>query len=1160
MYKHALMLTVATIALAAGSAAYADTTITTTNSSAQKTSTDGNILMGDPTSTPTKDGIIAVTIANPAVEIDSANYVQLNTPGSTIKNTGTTGAIGVQMDATVAGTNGPANPGNTVNALYSLGKIDLTGAGTGKYGIWIRDMDTTGATTPAFNGNIYLGAASTLNVTGDSSFGIKSDTNTTLNGNVTILGSILVAPSSTTAVSGGGVTGMQLSGTTNGNVLIDTGGSVQAIGQGATGLAIGGAINGNLTFNGALASIGTQAPSATGTNPEASSALVVANSISGGIYLNGPVSTADATTRASITTYGNANAVVITPGAAGATSTAITIGGSSAEANAASTLSGAAPVTAGATSAPINGFYGFFNRGTIQVKPHDADLTGATAINIAGAPSYGVTIQGGIYNSGNITGTATTDAKATLPITASGIVIGQYVNVGTLVNNHSESSAGIISANVSGSNAGAAYGITIGQYSTLNTLINTGTISATASSSDLTIKNQTNTSGTVNPGLAAYAVVDTSGTLTNIVNTGTISATTSILNDNSQTSVALGLSAASSNINIANTGSIIGDVLLGSGNDTVTLSGSSTQAANITGNINFGGGTDTLVIGDYSTVTGSLSERGGGQVAITIGSGAGTGTLTLLNNQTNPQTLNVSSLMVNNGGTLGITVAQPFNSTSTGYVGPVISSTGQITMQQLANFKLKFGSFISAPGQGQSASFVLLDAPVGNLNLANYTTLANTINNTQIPFLFTGQVCTYNVAGLTPCAGTIPATANNRAQLVLNLQPKTAAQIGLTGNAAKIFSYANAALATDPTLGGTFIADVGNSTAASPSMQLAQNMQQAQNAYEGFVPDVSGSSRAVVISITDQATGPVAARQRALRMYANQDGDTTLWGQQFFQRLNSGNDADGYRGSGFGFTLGADTGAPDTGRYGAAFTFFSGDQTNKSFNFDKTNNEWYMLTGYTDWRGKGLFLDSQLSVGYGNLTTSRYLDLYNASGSLDLQRLAQGKTAGLTLAGGVTSGVIFTYGGTVLTPQISLDGMMMRQNGYRENGGGSGVTGQDGLDLIVQPYYANSARGYFGTSVRHDINFGDFYLQPELRVGYRYDFLAQAVKLKAAFVATPDSQFSLTGPDPEKGNVVAGASLAVSQGTWSFGVNYDYLSGIGGAVDQIGTITLLGRL
>ena len=67
--------------------------------------------------------------------------------------------------------------------------------------------------------------------------------------------------------------------------------------------------------------------------------------------------------------------------------------------------------------------------------------------------------------------------------------------------------------------------------------------------------------------------------------------------------------------------------------------------------------------------------------------------------------------------------------------------------------------------------------------------------------------------------------------------------------------------------------------------------------------------------ITDQATGPVAARQRLLRSYGNRDGEMTLWGEEFAGMINNKGrfDAEGdlttSKAHGFGFSLGMDAGS-----------------------------------------------------------------------------------------------------------------------------------------------------------------------------------------------------------------------------------------------------------
>jgi outer membrane autotransporter protein len=303
-------------------------------------------------------------------------------------------------------------------------------------------------------------------------------------------------------------------------------------------------------------------------------------------------------------------------------------------------------------------------------------------------------------------------------------------------------------------------------------------------------------------------------------------------------------------------------------------------------------------------------------------------------------------------------------------------------------------------------------------------------------------------------------------------------------------------------------------------------------------------------------------------MYAGQQGDATLWGQEFTQNLNVGSKttAGGYDNTGFGFVLGADTGNPRNGRYGAAFQFYSGDTNEKGPRTDKTNSEWLMLTGYTDWRGRGFFFDSQASMGYAQLRGQRFINVGSASDLVS--RDARGDRSGEFLSGGATAGVILSAGGTVFTPQLSLDGLTMREEGYTETSSTATDVisrAEDGYDLTVKPNYMDSLRLFAGADVRQDLNFGGFYLQPDLRAGYRYDFIDGQAKVKAAFVsqaADPANYFTITGPDPARGNLVLGGGLATTTGAWSVGVSYDYVKGIGGTntLNQIGTFTIVGRM
>ena len=117
-------------------------------------------------------------------------------------------------------------------------------------------------------------------------------------------------------------------------------------------------------------------------------------------------------------------------------------------------------------------------------------------------------------------------------------------------------------------------------------------------------------------------------------------------------------------------------------------------------------------------------------------------------------------------------------------------------------------------------------------------------------FLFNGSACGYNVGGFTgslQCTGTNPE-GSTHSDIILTLSPKTADEIKLTGYAKTMFDSANLALANDPALGAAVInagAPVNNQ-----SLTPAQGQALYQKIYSGFAPDVTGSARAIAISLT----------------------------------------------------------------------------------------------------------------------------------------------------------------------------------------------------------------------------------------------------------------------------------------------------------------------
>jgi len=1076
---------------------------------------------------------------------------------------------------------------------------------------------TTGGGTSSSPIAIYLENGSTLEVQGTNSYGINligptystSPTQVvtptggaSLIGDIDVGGSVLLTPTtvgSTTATSNVAIniagweqsTGQPnnpaLAGTAYantpyamiGNLNILAGGTVSSEGAGAEGVAVLGAMNGGIFNSGTIETFGTSAPSSAtnADDPEGGSALAIGNNVTGGIFNNGPsISGAASTASGTISTTGTAPALYISPAV---NSTATNLGYE-------------VPITIGtvASDPDYPNQFSLLNRGTISEQSEDPNQsTGAVAMQ--GTQADPITLTGGIFNSGTIQATATTNTlSSTSTVEATAVTIGAYTSVGTgtagsataaFINavNTGKSSPAEILASVSGPDTGTATAINIAQYANVGSLFNSGQIIASA----------TTTTPTATGVLNAYGIFDNSGTLATITNQGTITAMVTTLDSNNGSVVDINNEAvaiytannSSTPVTINNTGtalgpaSITGDIVFGTMNGTLIVRGlNSTNSATVKGNIYFENTTathDVLDIGTSGTVTGQIAEEHGGSVDITVEQSGTWNLLTTGQTNLNATTtagvtkgvpLSVGNLDIQNGAQTNISVSQGYNVNV--YTGVSILSAQTATVGDptggIHPLSVSFGSFVATPSAtGSAASFVLIDSKgTINISTAELQDLANQYNGSSatgngIPFLFTSSICAYNTSSslaATTCATPAPISATD-SEIVLNLTPKTAQQIGLTGFAAKMFPYANQALINDSTLGAAMITDVTNKASA-------------QAAYASFAPDVSGATRATAISLTDSATNVVAARQRALRMYANQEGATTLWGQQFGERLSqaNSNSLTGYNDSGYGFVIGADDGDPVDGRYGGALTFFTGGMSAKEPTSSKTSSEYYLLTAYTDWRGKGLFIDTQGTVGYGNLKGRRYLTLTDTSvtPNVETNREAESQRATEMLSGSVTTGGILTAGSTVFMPQVDLDGLTLREEGYTEANGGQG------FDLHVQPYYANSLRAFIGTDIRQDFNFGDFYLQPETRVGYRYDFVDGAEKLKANFasVNTANGQtftpFSIEGPDPGHGNLVLGGGVATTTGAWSIGINYDYVKASNGPSEQTGVLTLLGRI
>lgn len=482
--------------------------------------------------------------------------------------------------------------------------------GTGRFGIVVDD----GA---ALEGDILLGSDSYIEVEGNDSGGVI--VNPLIDGDFETAGSI--------SVKGDNAAGVRLAQGATGDVTLT--GSITANGQNATGLEITGDIGGAFTLESTISSTGFTSTGQTNyiapsnvdddTDPvedrldaddlyDNAFSVRLTGSVADGILINGVVDTftseedeEDETKdtvddfdenrgTGRIYSFGSGIALDIE-----ATDTDITLGPVTETIR--DTLDDDDDDDVDEVLAVFTYDQGLINRGTVFANGVNIGFD-ATALAIHGAEdgSATVTVQGGMLNSGSISASAyEADALA--------FYLGAYANLGTLDN------SGTISATTYTLSDNRATALHVDEGAELSTLTNSGTISAISNGY----------------GGIATGILDSSGTLTSIENTGTIRA--SLASDGRED---LGTGQARAiDLSAQTTGStilqyertpvedingddeideddvadpyLIGDILFGSGDDTLTVLG-----GYVIGDTDFGAGSSTFLL-DSATYTGDIT-------------------------------------------------------------------------------------------------------------------------------------------------------------------------------------------------------------------------------------------------------------------------------------------------------------------------------------------------------------------------------------------------------------------------------------------------------------------------------------------------------------------------------------------------------------------------
>ncbi len=656
-----------------------------TRTTPASTSTSGDITVEDTGRVTIDDEGVAI------LNLDSNNDITVESGAQLTHSAGDDG-IGIYIES-----------GNTGNLSFSgsllMGETnpDIE-VGTNLTGIMVgRDGDTL----DPFTGNISFGNAATFVLYGDESTGVAI--NRRIVGDLTFDGSIAVN------------------------------------GLNSRGIVTAAEIDGQIVFNANVVTRGTALPSATDLDPLSGATVAIGANVTGGFYVQGPITDLDGNAPAQIRSVGSAPAVYISPTVGGATGN-VAIG----------LFEGYDdddPIVVDNV-----GNFSFVNRGTVQTDGLEPGVN-SEGFRIEGDGVHTVTFAGGIYNNGGIGATASSSTLLTaaelqnpLPSNATGLIIGEGASVPQLYNN------GNVSASTSGPEGGTATAILIEDGGNLPLINNNSAINASSVTTDVE-----------NDNIVAYGIRDLSGTLTTINNTGFIETTVTTTDPGSR-AIAIDVSAATTKVTINNTekenglsaAAIRGDILFGTAVDNVL---------NINGRIsNDDGVSRALVEGriltpngggvDIKITDGTLRTAEAQARDITIGPGTGPGTDS------------------DSQGTLEFVLAlEPGDE-------PIVVASGSVAFQE--GSRVGFSSLSFLPDGG---IFDLVSAQ-GGITFQNY----EEATAFAAPYLYTTSFI-------------FDDALVGEDVLSLSLQRKTAADLGLTGNRAAIYEAAALAAREDDLFG-----------------------------------------------------------------------------------------------------------------------------------------------------------------------------------------------------------------------------------------------------------------------------------------------------------------------------------------------------------------------
>ncbi len=873
------------------------------------------------------------------------------------------GTLTLTADGTVTVPNGTAltidGPHNfTMEATSTITSEDIS-AGRG---LFLNSADQRLTSNIELAGDIVVAdpgdntldldlATSVVGLELSDGLGLDGDINLTADGSITVNGgdsrAILISgPMNGNLTSSGSLSALgnrsvviDLEGPVTGNILID--GTISAGSADAVGIHIGDTVDGSYIQRGTI-SVGIGEVGANSA-VAAKAGLLVEADITGGILIDGAGNdnaldldgdgTNDITRDATINSAGGAPGVFIR------------------------NTDAAAPLVIG----EVDGLgFGYIQRGNIVASGETAGLS-ATGLRIEGLDGAATNIVGGLYFDNGNTTARSIDAAAT------GVDIGNYTNVPTVENtgiidvdtftSSSVDTAGTTDPadDITTIGPGAeATGILIREQALTTSINNSGSILATARGI----------------GQSAYGIQDLSGQLTSVVNTGTIG----VLAEDTDTAsgISIDVSNNTSGFTLENSGQITGDVLLGNGNDALTLT-----SGTLDGDIFFRGGADTLTLSGDAAFIGSINFDG------TLALNVDGADLEL----SDTDLLSVTSATFSNASNL------IFNVDLQGDKAGLIQIDGALVASADVNLVPVFSSFTD-----ETRSFDLISA--GSIDFADS---AATLALSDTPFLFNLSLDVINGA--------------DTSSVTLNVRPKTAAELGVSVRKTALYdNMINTGFAMDNQL--------------ESSLAGLRSKEEVEAALAALMPDTTNASFNSALISQRQFSDQLGNR---LSDFISED--KFIGGAWAREVTNIGDHTatDSLLASSIlsvGMTLGYDRPISKNFAVGvnAGFTLNGFSGTDETLNAELSSFAPF-LSVYAMARTGGLYVGLQTTGQYVSLVRERSVSFGV------LNRLVNSRTNGWNLAATAEAGYELKLGGLHFKPYGRLAAQSYSENGFTETGG-----------------------------------------------------------------------------------------------------------------------------